>query len=262
MSMKLKIIFFTLLISGVFYHAYASSEKIIIAYENREQYPYYLGYTTKIPSKPGVAVEMVMLLEKRIPNLKISLIRRPWKRCLFLLQRGEVDGVFKATFKPERMHIGSFPMKNGKVDISKKMVVISNSLYTPRDSEIIWDGKILNIKGSVCAPLGYSIVDNLKSWGVTVTESDTSYDCLQKLAANRISAAALQDVKGDAWLIKYPEKFKEIVKLSPPLTTKAQYLMLSHSFVNSKPKLSEKIWNMIAEIRKAEFDNIALKYVK
>lgn len=262
--MKLKIVFFTLLLCGVFQHANASSEKITFAYENREQYPYYLGYTTKIPSKPGIAVEMVMLLEKKISSIsiKINLIRRPWKRCLYLLQRGEVDGIFKATFKPERMNFGSFPMKNGQIDTSKNMVMISNSLYTVRGSENIWDGTISSLKVSVSAPRGYSIVDYLKKRGVTVIESNNSYNCLQKLSVNRISAAAIQDIKGDAWLKKVPVKFKEIVKLSPPLTTQLQYLMLSHNFVDKKPELSKTIWNMIEIIRETEFDSIALRYIK
>jgi len=260
--MKLKILFFTLLLCGVFQHANALPVKVTFAYENREQNPYYLGYTTNIPSKPGIAVEMVMRLKKRIPSIKISLIRRPWKRCLYLLQRGEVDGIFKATFKPERMNFGSFPMKNGQIDTSKNMVILSNSLYTVKGSENIWDGKIPNLKGSVCAPRGYSIVDYLKRSGVTVIESDNSYNCLQKLSANRISAAAIQDIKGDAWLKKSPDKFKEIVKLSPPLTTKPQYLMLSHDFVDKNPELSETIWNMIEIIRETEFDSIALRYIK
>ncbi len=258
--MKLKILI--ILICCIFHPVSGSAQQIIIAYENREQHPYYLGYTTKIPSIPGIAVEMILNLEKRIPDIKISLVRYPWKRCLFLLQRGEVDGIFKATFKPERMKIGSFPIKNGKIDIEKKMVSISNSLYVLKGSGIIWDEKNPGLLGSVCAPLGYAIVDFLGGKGVTVIESDNSINCLNQLSMNRISAAALQDVRGDAWLKKYPDQFKEIIKLSPPLTIKPQYIMLSHAFVDKNPKLSEEIWNMIAKIREEEFNSIALKYIK
>ncbi len=67
--MKIKILIIAVLIFGLFHNVNALSEEIIVAYENREQPPYYLGYTTKIPSMPGIAVEMVMRLEKRIANL-------------------------------------------------------------------------------------------------------------------------------------------------------------------------------------------------
>ena len=60
--------------------------------------------SSRIPENPGVAVEMIKLLESKIPNLKITLIRRPWKRCMLILKAGIVEGIFNANFKPERLN--------------------------------------------------------------------------------------------------------------------------------------------------------------
>ncbi len=258
-------IVFTLLIvlCGLPYSLMAAPVEMIVAYENKEQ-PFYYHGTTEVPSEPGVTVEMVMLLEEKIPGLKISFGRHPWKRCQVLLQNGKVDGIFKASFKPERLKIGAFPMENGKVDPSRRIAMMANSLYKHKDSAIDWDGETfinLDDNSRIGAPRGYFIVSVLRDKGVTVEEADTSLGNLKKLTAGRLAAVALQDVTGDMLLNRHPELFKDIVKMQPPLTAKPQYLMLSHQFVKKHPELAEKIWDTIAEIRENEFNRIAIKYI-
>ena len=260
--MKIKLLVFMIVLCGLPYTLMASPVEMIMAYENKEQPFYYYG-TTEVPSEPGVAVEMVMLLEKKIPDLKISFVRHPWKRCQVLLQNGKVDGIFKASFKPERLKIGTFPMENGKIDPSRSIAMMANSLYKHKDSVIDWDGEMfINLDDStIGAPRGYFIVSVLRDQGITVEEADTSLGNLKKLAAGRLTAVALQDVTGDMLLNHHLELFKDIVKVQPPLTAKPQYLMLSHQFVKTHPGLAEKIWDTIAEIRENEFNSIAIKYI-
>lgn len=38
-----------------------------VAYENKTQFPYYMGDTSKVLAKPGAAVELVKLLEEQVP---------------------------------------------------------------------------------------------------------------------------------------------------------------------------------------------------
>ena len=86
--------------------------------------------------------------------------------------------------------------------------------------------------------------------------------CLEKVMLKRVAAGALQTVTGDALLNAHPEKFKHLEKVSPPLSTKPQYLMLSHQFVNKHPEMTERIWNAIAVIRKVDLEEITLQYVE
>lgn len=67
-------------------------------------------------------------------------------------------------------------------------------------------------------------------------------------------------VTGDSLLKIAPEKFKRIVKVTPPIKTKPYYLMLSHQFVKKHPQLAEKIWDTIEIIRESQFDRISAKY--
>ncbi|MDM8523826.1 transporter substrate-binding domain-containing protein [Desulfococcaceae bacterium HSG8] len=255
--------FVLFILLGISVNANAESVNLVLAYENKEQPPYYYGNTTRIPSSPGITVDIVKQLENRIPGLKINFVRYPWKRCLLHLQKGEVDGLFKATYKLERTKTGRYPMRDGKIDPERKIAVMSNSLYKLKQSAIGWDGKnFSNVNGYICAPRGYIITSILKEINIQVIESDSSMSCLAKVMLKRVAAAALQTVTGDALFKTYPERFRHLEKVSPPLSTKPQYLMLSHQFVIKNPEMAERIWNAIAAIRQEDLEEIALQYVE
>ncbi len=241
----------------------AVSPELLFAYEDKHNFPFYMDEGTEINwKKPGVSIEILKMLETKL-NIKINFKRLPWKRCKIELQKGKVDGIFNASFKPKRMKLGIFPMKNGKVDSSKRITTISYVLYTLRDSLLRWDvqsKKIYNLEGYIGAPLGYSIADDLRKWGIPVAESYSTNTDFKKLIRKRLEGVAALELAGDFYVKVYPDQFKDIKKLHPPLATKPYYLMLSHQFVKKHPHISKKIWNAIAEIRENEFDKILQKY--
>ncbi len=243
----------------------ASTEiRMQIAYENKLQFPYYMGNGTAVLAEnPGVAVEMIQRLAHYIPNIQIDLVRYPWKRCLSELQGGYVDGIFNASFHPKRLRIGKYPWKDGAVDPSRRITTISYNLYKQRDSELRWTGqRFVNLKGALGAPLGYSITRDLRDMNVPLEESGATLSNLSKLLVHRIAGAVLQEVTADYYLRTYPQTYQTIVKVAPPIRTKAYYLMLSHDFVTQHPTLAETIWDTIKTLRETEFHTIATKYMQ
>jgi len=244
----------------------ANAIEISIAYENKEQPPYYMGNTTAVfLEKPGIAVEMIKMLENEIHGLKIHLKRLPWKRCIFELKKNNIDGIFNASYKKSRLKIGWFPTRDktrsGQVDASKRITTITYSLYCLKGKAPGWSGNNYEIfKGKIGAPLGYSIVGDLQKKGVEVEEAPSTKHNLNKLLKKRIIAAALQNVTGDSILKADPGIFRDIVKVQPPLATKHYYLMLSDKFVTENPEISQEIWNKIGNIRTNKYDAIAAKY--
>ena len=233
------------------------------SYEDKEQPPYYMGESTEVlPNNPGVAVEMVAQIEKKIPELKIQLLRQPWKRCLSELKDGKVDGIFNASFKSERLEMGAYPMKEGQEDATRRLTTIAYSLYKHKEGKIGWDGKnFTNLRPEerIGAPLGYSIVGDLQKMGVSVEESKSTITNFNKLELKRLAAVAAQDITGDA-LLQKGQEFKDLVKVSPPLVSKPYYLMISHQFIQKYPGMAEKIWEAIATMREQEMETIAKKY--
>ncbi len=244
----------------------AGAVVISIAYEHKEQPPYYMGNTSTVLEKdPGVAVEMVLMLEQKVDGVKIILTRAPWKRCTISLKSNRVDGIFNASYKKSRLEIGWYPTTDKThqcpVDTSRRITTISYSFYTLKGSGLKWDGdRLENLKGHVSAPLGYSIVGDLKEMGIPVEEAPSSQNNLVKLIRKRVTAVALQDVTADS-IIKADQKtYENIIKLDPPLKTKPYYLMLSKAFVSSHPRLSQKIWDAIKVIRKTKMKEMVAKY--
>jgi len=246
----------------------AHAVELTLSYEDKEQPPYYMGNTEKVlDDKPGVAVEMVLMIENMVDDLTVRLRRTPWRRCKLELKHNRVDGIFNASYKKERLKIGCYPTTNNKpggpVDISRRITKISYSLYTRKDIRMNWNGEDISaIEKTVGAPLGYSIVGDLEKAGVSVEEAPSTTMNLQKVLWKRIAAAALQDVTADSIIRSDPSLYQSIRKLEPPLVTKPYYLMLSREFVGKHPELAEGIWDAVKVIRETQFDEIILRYIR
>ncbi|WP_240339408.1 transporter substrate-binding domain-containing protein [Marinobacter sp. BW6] len=232
-----------------------------VAYEDKTQFPYYMGDTQKVLDRPGAAVELVKLLEERIPDLKIKFSRYPWKRCLAMLNTGQVDGIFNASYNDARTRIGEYPRKNGQVDPSRRLTTISYHLYALPNAELAWNGAAFEDPDlEIGAPLGYSIVNDLEKLGVSVMKVRSSAQSLQLLVAKRVDAVALQSVTADFLLSNNPGPLADIVRIDPPLKTKPYYLMLSRQFKEANPELAEQIWNALGELRKEKLEALARPY--
>lgn len=256
--------FFILLLFSLNAHAV----ELTLSYEDKEQPPYYMGNTEKVlENKPGVAVEMVLMLENMVDGLTVRLRRTPWTRCTQELKYNRVDGIFNASYKKDRLKIGCYPTTNGMpggpVDASRRITKISYSLYARKDTRMNWNGENISaIEQTVGAPLGYSIVGDLRKQGVKVEEAPSTTMNLQKVLWKRIAAAALQDVTADSIIRSDPLMYRNIRKLNPPIATKPYYLMLSREFVAKHPELAERIWDAIKVIRETQFDEIIIKYLR
>lgn len=257
--MHCKYLFYILILS-LPWSAWAEVE-LRVAYDTDIQFPYYLGQSSEIPQhKPGAVVELIKLLEAKVAGLKVTLVRYPWKRCLVKLKEGEVDSLFNSSFKEDRREFGRYPTQNGQIDTSRRITTISYYFYKMKESTFSWDGKqVSNPKSIIGAPLGFSIVDDLKRMNLEVVQAHATLSNLQKLSRGMISAVALQEITADYYLNNFGQ-FKDLVKVKPPLKTKPYYLMISHQFSQKHPQLSEKIWDAIGELRQEKLTELSQKY--
>lgn len=256
----MKICFAAVAIAAVL-HGAAMAQDVVLrfAYENEEVFPYYMGTQDVPPDRPGVTLDMLRLLEARLPRLKVQLVRMPWKRCLVQLQEGNVDAVV-GSFKPERMQNGVFPMKAGKPDVKLAIDVRAYYLFKRSDTAFTWDGERLSgLDGAVGAPRGYSIIDDLARLGVRVEETRSSGTDFRKLQINRLSAVATLEKVGDYYVRQAPAGF--FVKVQPPLASKEYYLIFSHQFFTKHEDLSATIWRLLVQIRDRDMDAMFPKYL-
>jgi len=231
------------------------------AYENASQYPNYVGDTSEVlEPKPGVAVELVKLLENHIPDFKIEFFRFPWKQCLLLLKEGELDGIFNGAFSQQRLALGTYPWKDGAVDPSRRLTTISYHFYRLKGSKFAWDGhNVSGFTGKIGTPLAFSIEADLENMGLPILSARDIQVNFSNLLRGKVDALALQDVTGD-FHIQKKRGLKSIEKVFPPLKTKPYYLMLSRQFKSKHPELSEKIWNTIAILREKRLQELTQGY--
>lgn len=229
-------------------HAADKPATVKLCYENEDFYPWVLK------SKPGLNIILINAVEQKL-GVKFELLGLPWKRCQDEMMNGVVDGLFSASFKTERMEIGTYPMVGAKPDESKALMRDGYTLYRLKGGNVQWDGKKLIASGAIGAQPGYSIVDQLKALGAKVDDGTrTSDDNMRKLIAGRVDAVALMSLEGENSLATNPEFAAKIEKVSPPLVDKPYYLMLSKQFVAKYGDFSKEIWNTAAQVRdSAEF---------
>lgn len=234
----------------------------VFVYEVREVFPYYMGETQIRKNNPGATVEMVKALENYLP-IDVRFIRLPWKRALIALKTGRADSLV-ASFKDARKVHGLYPVKNNLPDPERSLDLANYSLYAIRGTPISWDPSTLQLTGStrpIGAPAGYSVVALLKKNKVNVDEYRDAWDNLIKLVSGRLSGAALLEFDTDRILFQEQQRFKDIIKIKPPLISKYYYLMISHRFYKKYPHLSVKIWDACGRIRKSSRDKIMQKYL-
>ncbi len=227
--------------------------------EDKDQAPYVIGEGAKLKaSNPGLSVEMVRMAAERA-GATATISRAPWKRCLSLLEKGEVDGVFMGSFKKARMKLGAYPMAGGDADPSRRLTMSSYSLYRLKGTSPNWDGKAYSgIDGKVGAPLGYSIVKDLKKHGLKVEESKGTPTDFKKMVAKRVVAVAAQTTTGDQLLAS--GNFPNIERVETHLVTKPYYVLLSNQLVGSNKDLADNFWKAIGDIRENEAKTIVKKY--
>jgi polar amino acid transport system substrate-binding protein len=259
---KIMSLVFLLISFGLFSQTKAT--ELIFVSENKENFPQQLGNTSEYNiEKPGVAVEFLKKLETAL-NLKIIFLRMPWKKCLEDdLKNGKADGAFLASYKKEREEFGVYPMKDGKPDADKRVTTTAYVFCKVKDSKVDWDGsKVLNLTGNIGAPLGYSIVGDLKNMGYPIVETDDARIGLRQLLTGRLEMFASLDDQAEFIINNDPALKSKIEIIKKPIVTKPYYLMLSKQFIAKNPELAEKIWNTIKILKDKEYAKLAEKYFK
>ncbi len=234
--------------------------KIRVGAEDKEDYPSITGSEVVSQEKPGVGVEMVRILEKKL-GVEAQISRFPWKRVLNNLETGKSDIIFTASYKPERENLGVYPKKDGKIDNGRAFSLMSYSVYRLKGTKVGYDGKnFTDLTGGVGAPAGYSIIDELKSRGVKVDESPSSENDFKKLIAGRVQLVVAIESTANS-LMRRNKEFDEKIEKVGVLKENHYFFMISHQFYDKYPELSEKIFDKIAEIRDSdEFKKIEAEY--
>ncbi|OQY12570.1 MAG: hypothetical protein B6I31_02945 [Desulfobacteraceae bacterium 4572_19] len=243
---------------------FAKPVTVTLSTSDTEYIPHLIGTGGKFSvDRPGVAVEMLMLLEQLL-DIKINFVRYPHLRNVRYLELGKIDGMFTWSFKKKRMKIAVYPMLGGKPDPSKRMFDFSYVVYKLKSSKLEWNGQqFINLNKPMGVKSGSSIATVLREkYNVKVDDMGVKYIPLnfKKLLLKRIDAVVELETAADMVINLNESLKKDIVKVGPSFTQKPYYLVLTHQFVKKYPELSKQIWDAIEEIREKHLKDLLKKY--
>ncbi len=233
---------------------------IRFCYQDTELYPAYLGDGSEVPSdKPGVDIELYQKIAE-LADAKVTFVRYSWNRCLALLSAGRIDSII-SSYRPERAQTAVFPMAGDKPDDTKKITTSGYFLYHLNKNATYWDGeKLLDPSISIGAPMGYSIVADLRGWDANVTEAGTTKGLLNLLRYGRFDAIAAPANMTEAIIRREITLFSEVVRDPIPLKQNAYFIVFSTSFAQNNPSLVERVWQYTETVREQHREQILLKY--
>lgn len=219
----------------------AAKDTITLCFERQEVHPW------RTLSGGGLNFELLNQVATRL-DIAFDYQSMPWKRCLAQLKANEVGGAFAVSFNKERLALGAYP-GGTQADPSKRMHVDRYVVVRKKGSRLEWDGKSFrNLDGAIGIQLGYSVGDFLRGHQVAVDEgSQRAVELAQKLIAGHLAGAAVGG--GDAFGLMHGPLAAQLEVLPVPLIEKPYFLLLSHALVASNPKLAERIWTTVEQVR-------------
>jgi len=229
------------------FQAYGQSQPIRLAYSTTESTPYQLGTGTKIPSPPGIAVDIIQQAAKNL-DFKLSLERLPNQHLMQYLKHTQIDGAFIYSYNINRESFAAYPMRNGEIDRARSIADLHYYLYQKQGENTIWDGSRFIKKNIVVGILkGYSIAYELKNNGVSFHEVDSMKQLVTLLKIGRIHAIAAQDSTFDIYLKEH--QVTTLEKVSPALKSKSYFVVFSHSFYQQNAQVVEQFWDEIVKVK-------------
>lgn len=201
-----------------------------------------------LPDRPGLNNLLIDRANSRLATpLRIRYYPMPWARCLFKLNNGDMDGAFNASFRPERLSIARYPLKDGALDGSRRLMHSSYTLYRLKGSSRIWDGKTLKVRGPVGTPNGYTAIAMLiqELGGQADQHYKYSEELFQALLDGQLEAVALKTDESEYLLRQRPEFRARIEAVSPLLGERDFFLIFSIPFTRQQPVLTEQLWSAI-----------------
>lgn len=241
--MKKTILFLTLIFL-IPIPGYCQQETIHIVTDQAYWYPY--TYSQENQAK-GIHIDLV---QKALGNLNYGtrFYPKPWKRCLKDVEEGKYDAIVSASYTPERAKYLAYPADAGTAKKSIwRITQVEYVAITNMDS-YPFNGDVNSLPLPVRAPLGYSIVDDLKKAGILVIESPDTTDCaIQLIKSGRGTfVTPLQN----AVHIQRDHRFKGKFMVHPtPIKSKSYFMGFSIENQRISREKILAIWNEIARIR-------------
>ncbi|MEW5681359.1 MAG: transporter substrate-binding domain-containing protein [Pseudomonadota bacterium] len=214
-------------------------------YEDKQLLPYYAGQGEQIASPPGVTIEHIQAAVGDITSLTLQLQRKPWLRCLQLLQQNKIDALV-STYTPARAGFAVYPMTDDNQPDTDLALSRHATCLVQRPGDAVMQRLAQGV--TVARPLGYATPEYPS--GVSVVEVQSQQQAFALVKQGRVDATtSLCEVDR----LPLPSTFSaELQVVQPPLYHTTGYLVFSTAFYKANPELARQLWQALKQHRKPE----------
>lgn len=252
-------LFFSVIFTFSSAHAH---EKITLCYEDQDYPPYLVGASQGVNNQnSGVLVDLSRKAFKEA-GITVDFVRRPWKRCMRMVEQNKAAGMFGVIYRKEREKIGRYPFKSGEIDPSRRFLSVEYPVFHHKDITVSWDGKSFISKDiKIGTPLGYDTVKSLKiEHNIDANINFLPEKGLALVAQKKLDGYILEKNVG-LQLLRKQNLIEKVIPHQSPFKQHNLYLFLSHGFYESHTEEAEKVWTSLAVLRKTVLDELMRTYL-
>lgn len=236
-----------------------------ICYEATDSLPFFGAATEAGQAGQGLLYDLIMSAAKQA-DLKIELQRRPWKRCILQLQKGQVDGIFAAIWQADRDSWGQFPGRdtttNAPVQRTYRLWQVDYPIIRRNGGPLEWNGQQFSgTKNGLSAPLGYIANQRLAALGVLVKPTYSPEVALKMVAIDHLDGYVLERQVAQSYIQRLGLQ-KQLSFLPEPLLKADWYLPLSHQFYREHTEVAQRFWQALAEQRDSREAELTQRYLQ
>lgn len=234
---------------------------LTLCIEDADYSPYLIGNSGS--STNGMLPQLIRAAaEDNQQALKV--IAYPWKRCIDMLSKGQVDALAASLWLPERDAWAAFPkfpdQPQGTPDRSKRLWSAEYPVFVPQQGTLSYDGKqFRGVKTGLSAPPGYVAWQRLKDAGLLNNAVLPPKNGLKLVALDRLDGYIVERNIGQHLLHKMGLA-SQVTTLPTPYISDDWYLVFAHQFQAANPDLTQRIWTSLGKIRDARGPELLRAY--
>ena len=239
-----------------------AADQVRVCVEDETFAPYHFGKAAKVRmDNLGYLVDVAKHgIESA--GLTLTLIVRPWKRCLDLLEHNEVDGTMVSVYLPERERFARFPKTaTGKIDPDLSVRQVNYGVFRGVDARFYYSERGFSTsKLRIGAPLGYVAINHLEDHGIEKIMPIEPERGLIKTAEGQLDGYIIETNIGINMLSKM-NLDDRIVLLDTPLFSADWYFIMSYRFHDTDQDRAYMIWRHIADYSRSDGQRILNYYL-
>ena len=212
---------------------------LTFCYEDKQLLPYYAGDGEQVASPPGVTIEHLQAAVK-LTGIQLMLQRKPWLRCLQLLEQNKVDALV-ATYAESRRSFAVYPLNSNDEPDARLALSQHSTCLVQRHNDNVMQRSGTGIM--IARPLGYATPDY--PVGVSIVPVQSQQQAFDLVKQGRVDATTtLCEVN----TLPTPTGFTEGLEVVyPPLYQTTGYLVFSKGFYQQHQQLAISLWQALQQ---------------